>query len=1400
MRDCENRSKMALSEKGLVIGPRVPRGLAPAIEGLAREILRHRPEDIYNFAAHHFEQLIELRENGRGKTLDRASSNGKCRMLVDWIDGGNHRADSGSNRCRYPDQTANESIHETAIKETMGISSTTLTKLLTRGRRRRRRANGEEATMNTNGWSINETVKVFKKHGSENKADKGNKTNKGTISRSAQRSKISTEQDICSYPVQRPTRLSKTTALRRCHRSLSVEDVYLTKDSRRRFKENQLRSCNRRSNELHGTKSQFENLSKDIEDATVRCLKRQKSVGQIEDVCALLSRNDRDRVSVEGGSISSALTRRTRSLVNVTSNGSNGYGSYLRGYSGKEEIRRDRPMETDNKSIGIPQNLQGRRESFGGKRIEPKQRKKLEEEKEDEEEEEDQERRFAVKSNLKPEADDPESKDNGEIGESFEYEGTAGVVRNWKDSLENEETVIFPSVITRQCSGYRYSENVSERSEDDANYVILPPISVDASKPIKEEDNLALPVLLKLSEVIDSEQGPSKVSDSGSEVSNIGDGKKHTEMDASVSKTQTLEVGDCDREITSSSDTAGTNKCEIVQQNGTIVDRATKKDTGLATNLETNLFKEDSLNAESVFGEVSQTSAKSSDRLNAECRNENREKQRNIGEREMRPVGNDELKNKLIEIEAVERSIESTLISSETVLIADDGRKSVTSCSIDYVSNSESERSKVSFGNNVDSIVNAEMLHIARVKQDSPYNLYSDPLGSDNFNLTENSTATSANASLENEADDVTVEMETTGMGNDRSRHQRAAFDACDGRHQVSIDFSKDVDSNCYVLTEGSPCEIPESVTIVIIPDKDTGLRTDKDTFRIGSIDDASRAREMLGLEQQINPFGEYVVHPMEAFLLRDIKDVADRTIACYDLNNIQEEVESEKSMEKNVRDESIRVETHRDSTVNCHAAFCTMRAKGACTCAEYAARKDSIVANREYREYAVTETEEEPTFDGRTREQYYSPGIVAEPYVPGLNFDSFRESPISSLEKRNDSGNSENRSEKEIDCNKVSETNTIFSSFDTILSERKAAIEERSLSKNNHFQSEQERVANRHESRRDSSNIEEDIARELIENMIVGTLRLEETANTLEATNCFDVKSDTLCEYRAVSNCSRSGVSKNQNESEQSNEPIIDSNSRNNQFDAAIKVIQLRVREFLYRRRVSNRSDQERNEGQSSQDASVVLNRNGENVAISNDQYCEDGKCRDSDAYVSKMKSEEGSSINEQILEKYESYISDKFRHTGEFHDSLPLPLPELEISSDGTLSMNALERVHDDAKKPLLSLKPNTMSFDLKSPETCVLLTFDFPKNLQLNGDALNWSKTSVDLSSCIKHDFRDMDKSNADSFAGERTNADIDDIREPLALDKTSKSILIEEILTDDEEEEEHELLLLDNVVLK
>lgn len=53
---------MAMTEsRPLFIRLTLPDGLEEALEGLAREVLRHQPDNILDFAANHFEQLVKKR-------------------------------------------------------------------------------------------------------------------------------------------------------------------------------------------------------------------------------------------------------------------------------------------------------------------------------------------------------------------------------------------------------------------------------------------------------------------------------------------------------------------------------------------------------------------------------------------------------------------------------------------------------------------------------------------------------------------------------------------------------------------------------------------------------------------------------------------------------------------------------------------------------------------------------------------------------------------------------------------------------------------------------------------------------------------------------------------------------------------------------------------------------------------------------------------------------------------------------------------------------------------------------------------------------------------------------------------------------------------------------------------
>ena len=52
------------SDKPLFIRLSLPNGLEESLEGLAKEVLRSQPKNIYQFAADHFESLLRKRNEG----------------------------------------------------------------------------------------------------------------------------------------------------------------------------------------------------------------------------------------------------------------------------------------------------------------------------------------------------------------------------------------------------------------------------------------------------------------------------------------------------------------------------------------------------------------------------------------------------------------------------------------------------------------------------------------------------------------------------------------------------------------------------------------------------------------------------------------------------------------------------------------------------------------------------------------------------------------------------------------------------------------------------------------------------------------------------------------------------------------------------------------------------------------------------------------------------------------------------------------------------------------------------------------------------------------------------------------------------------------------------------------
>lgn len=154
-------------------------------------------------------------------------------------------------------------------------------------------------------------------------------------------------------------------------------------------------------------------------------------------------------------------------------------------------------------------------------------------------------------------------------------------------------------------------------------------------------------------------------------------------------------------------------------------------------------------------------------------------------------------------------------------------------------------------------------------------------------------------------------------------------------------------------------------------------------------------------------------------------------------------------------------------------------------------------------------------------------------------------------------------------------------------------------------------------------------------------------------------------------------------------------------------------------------------------------------------------------------------------------------FRHTGEFHDSLPLPFVEISKNILFTENVCALKSIHRTTNDITTLTLPNaTVSSGVTLFDSSRITNprgIDILKNFTLFVNKSNWTESpSQNASSPIlDHEFDQADTTEqilVPRVEETSTNFNIDDIREPLAIDNTPRPIIIEEIANIDEEKEE------------
>lgn len=159
--------------------------------------------------------------------------------------------------------------------------------------------------------------------------------------------------------------------------------------------------------------------------------------------------------------------------------------------------------------------------------------------------------------------------------------------------------------------------------------------------------------------------------------------------------------------------------------------------------------------------------------------------------------------------------------------------------------------------------------------------------------------------------------------------------------------------------------------------------------------------------------------------------------------------------------------------------------------------------------------------------------------------------------------------------------------------------------------------------------------------------------------------------------------------------------------------------------------------------------------------------------------------------------------RHTGEFHDSLPLPFVETSKYMLVHRSKPALQTTDDCLAFPAnlySEIQECTGTFNVPSLRQAYRklspTVVDIFENFHLLVDASNWNQLSSNTSPCIIRVGHASDHVRTTDKAGSipifetslSPNSDPDDHREPLALDNTPQPIIIEEISNIDRDEEQ------------
>ncbi|XP_051166727.1 titin homolog [Leptopilina boulardi] len=880
--------------EGFLVAPRVPQGLAAAVEGLTREVIRQRPEDIYVFAAHHFEKLLHLRE-----------AYGVTRSL---------------------------SVDERNIQALRDMSEA----LRKRDAFREERNSRDFAYQS--GWSLNETAKVLERHRSIF-GEEGQKITTDEVRQLAsekEREKVEHYRRHRSLE-KRTTRKKDEGNVRNGLKLISqiptlpgstVKDIKselrknrISSQERRTFLEkteseslkSSGRTLERREMEEEGRRRRLERKSKGLsmdrvkdyvvkKFSTTRSLEELQSPTYVEKVQEVIDETApiiKGRVEELKNSMNS---KRIRSLESERSSSDKSRSKESSGKSGSEESEnRFRSKKSrDEKS----KEKKNREERISRSRIKEQKLKSLKSSKASEVEPNDS---LEDVETLKSEVESIGSKNGLEMRlnetqtllEGISSAFTAPMRRSssakdLRNRMSEGSDVSFP--VVRPLSSKAHSRSVSR--SDSANFV-LPPISPDAPKSTKIKEDLILPVL--------SRPGSSSV-------------EKEADVRIKEEISEEKIVGE-----ENISDTSGKYE-EIVDNKNYSVDNvddslpmSPKELKIIDTEIE-EVFR-DSLN---VTPEPSETPSRP-DSLEPEVQKEDQQS---------------DLKEQLLEIETVEKNIQSLLdpkdnLSQDEISIR---RK------LQELENSELRINDILQETEKLESVAEKLKTLEEVEKridsflDEPGNFRKEEdsggaiIGEEELvDGNSESEGKEKKHNTEEEESEVKkekdeVEEEETEQEEDNAnsdKEDKFYKEEVEGNFIPSIPYS-------FVLTEGSPCEIPDSVTTVIIPDRIS--TPDSDILEVEVEDGEVRSRMTPNtnkIEDQddelsnkpeasdLYVFGE-IIEPEPKSSLHDIdlitKTGYDIMIPHQDLDQIKEEDDKDLDRIKEEDSEAVRIKSGRET------------------------------------------------------------------------------------------------------------------------------------------------------------------------------------------------------------------------------------------------------------------------------------------------------------------------------------------------------------------------------------------------------------------------------------------------------------------------------------------------------